>query len=109
MDRQKREDEIFDSLRRMRERDALFGIDSGRGILGDMMADRQLARDIADGMGVRDALAGQRGMDYLCDDVKSNGVLSDLLEDDAIAADFENGRDLGDAISEQRFWDDLFE
>lgn len=109
MDGRRLEDEIFASLQRMRTLDDLFGIDSGRGIIGDMIADRQLARDIADGSDVRDALASQRLMDNLFGNGHSHGIISDMIEDNIIAADYENGNDIGEAIAKQRFWDNLFE
>ena len=56
----KNEDDIFDSLQRSRAMDDLFGQSSGRGILGDAAADRQLAQDIANGMNVRDTLERSR-------------------------------------------------
>ena len=46
----KNEDDIFDSLQRSRAMDDLFGQSSGRGILGDAAADRQLSQDIANGI-----------------------------------------------------------
>ena len=107
-----RENDIYNSLQRSRATDDLFGIDSGRGILGDMAADQQLAHDIASGMNVRDALERQRGMDYLFGDRRSNGILSDMLTDDLIARDVENGMDIGEAISREQswanFWHDMF-
>ena len=108
----KNEDEIFDSIQRSRAMDDMFGESSGRGILGDMAADRELAHDIASGMEVRDALDRQRGMDYLIGDRRSNGILSDMLTDDLIARDVEAGMDIGEAISREEswanFWDDMF-
>ena len=89
-----KEEGIFDSIQRSRETDDLFGIDSGRGILGDAAADRQLARDIASGMNVRDALERQRGIDYIIGDRRSHGVLNDMLTDDLIARDMENGMEI---------------
>ena len=109
MENYSREEEIFDSLQRMRRADALFGIDSGRGILGDMLADRQLAQDIASGMDVRCALGRQRMMDELMGNRRSNDMLADLITDEFIANDFESGCDLGEAITRQRFLDDLFD
>ncbi len=106
------EDDIFNSIQRSRATDDLFGIDSGRGILGDAAADRQLAQDIANGMNVRDALERQRGIDYIVGNRLSHGVLNDMLTDDFIARDVENGMDIGEAISKEEFWadfwDDLF-
>ncbi len=106
------EDEIFDSLQSARARDDLFGIDSGRGILGDMAADRELAQDIASGMDIRDALNRQRAMDDLFGTGRSHGILSDMLTDDLIARDVEQGMDIGEAIAREEFWadamDDLF-
>ena len=107
-----KEDEIFNSIQRSREIGDLFGENSGRGILGDMAADRELAHDIASGMEVRDALERQRGMDYLIGDRRSNGILSDMLTDDRIARDVEDGMDIGEAIAKEEswanFWDDMF-
>ena len=106
------ENNIYNSLQSSRAMDDLFGIDSGRGILGDMAADQQLAHDISSGTSVRDALERQRGMDYLFGDRRSNGILSDMLTDDLIARDVENGMDIGEAISKEQswanFWDDMF-
>ena len=106
------EDEIFDSIQRSRAMGDLFGENSGRGILGDMAADRELAHDIASGMDVRDALERQRGMDYLLGDRRSYGILSDMLTDDLIARDVESGMDIGEAIAKEEFWanawDELF-
>lgn len=107
-EKQRKEDEIFDSLTRMRAADSFFGVDSGRGFLGDYAADRQLAHDIAEGRDVRDALADQRLMDSLFGQDHSKGIIADVLTDNAIASAYENGRDLGDAIADQRFMDDLF-
>ena len=109
MNKKKREDDLFNSLQRTSTLDYLFGIDSGRGILGDMLADRELAHDIASGMNVRDALAKQRFMDDLFGDGHNHGIISDMISDGIVADEFENGRDLGDTLSEQRFWDDLFD
>ena len=107
-----KEDEIFNSIQRSRAIGDLFGENSGRGILGDMAADRELAHDIASGMEVRDALERQRGMDYLIGDRRSNGILSDMLTDDRIARDVEDGMDIGEAIAKEEswanFWDDMF-
>lgn len=107
-----RETDIYNSLQSSRAMDDLFGLSSGRGILGDMAADQQLAQDIASGMDVRDALERQRGMDYLIGDRRSNGILSDMLTDDLIARDVENGMDIGEAVSKEEswanFWDDMF-
>lgn len=106
-----READIYNSLQQSRAMDDVFGIDSGRGILGDMAADQQLAHDIASGMEIRDALERQRGIDYLLGDRRSNGILSDMLTDDLIAQDVENGMDIGEAVSREQswanFWDDL--
>ena len=107
-----REDEIYQSLRRSRAMDELFGNESGRGFLGDLAADQQLSHDIASGMDVREALDRQRGMDYLFGDRRSNGILSDMMTDERIARDVESGMDIGEAISREQawanFWDDLF-
>ena len=107
-----READIFNSLQQSRAMDDLFGISSGRGILGDLAADQELSHDIASGMDVREALERQRGLDYLIGDRRSNGILSDMLTDDLIAQDVENGMDIGEAISKEQswanFWDDLF-
>ena len=107
-----REDEIYQSLRRSRAMDDLFGNESGRGFLGDMAADHQLSHDIASGMSVREALDRQRGMDYLIGDRRSNGLLSDIVTDHLIARDVERGMDIGEAISREQawanFWDDVF-
>ena len=108
----KDEKDIFNAIQRSRALDDLFGENSGRGILGDAAADRQLAQDIASGMNVRDALDRQRGLDYLIGDRRSHGVLSDMLTDDMIARDVENGMDIGEAIAKEEswadFWDDMF-
>ena len=104
-----KEDEIFNSIQRSRAIGDLFGENSGRGILGDMAADRELAHDIASGMEVRDALERQRGMDYLIGDRRSNGILSDMLTDDLIARDVENGMDIGEAITREEAWADFFD
>lgn len=103
------EEEIFDSIQRSRATGDLFGESSGRGILGDMAADRDLAHDIASGMSVRDALENQRGIDYLVGDRKSHRVLNDMLTDDLIAQDVENGMDIGEAIAKEEFWADAFD
>lgn len=104
-----KENDIYDSLQRAHARDDLFGIDSGRGILGDMQADRELAHDIASGMDVRDALMRQRAMDDLFGEGRSHGILNDMLTDDLIARDVENGMDIGEAISKEEFWADTFD
>lgn len=104
-----KENDIYDSLQRAHARDELFGIDSGRGILGDMQADRELAHDIASGMDVRDALTRRRGMDDLFGEGRSHGILNDMLTDDLIAKDVENGMDIGEAISKEEFWADTFD
>lgn len=108
----KKEEDIFNSIQSSRAADDLFGTDSGRGTLGDAAADRQLARDIASGMDVRDTLDRQRGIDYLVGDRRSHGILNDMLTDDLIARDVENGMDIGEAISKEEswadFWDDMF-
>jgi len=107
-----REDEIYNSIQHSRTIGDLFGENSGRGIMGDALADRELAHDIASGMDVRDALERQRGLDYLMGDRRSNGILSDMLTDDLIAQDVENGMDIGEAIAKEEswanFWDDMF-
>jgi len=112
MEYSKDEKDIFDSIQRSRAMDDLFGENSGRGILGDAAADRQLAQDIASGMSVRDALDRQRGLDFLMGDRRSHGVLNDMLTDDLIARDVENGMEIGEAISREEswasIWDDLF-
>ena len=112
MDPIQNENDIFNSIQRSRAISDIFGESSGRGILGDAAADRQLAQDIASGMDVRDALERQRGMDYLMGDRRSNGILSDMLTDDLIAQDVRNGMDIGEAIAKEEswanFWDDLF-
>ena len=106
------ENDIFSSIQRSRATDDLFGQSSGRGILGDAAADRQLAQDIADGKNIRDALERQRALDDLIGDRRSHGILNDMLTDDLIARDVENGMDIGEAISKEEswadFWDDLF-
>ena len=106
------ESDLYNSMQRSRAIDDLFGQSNGRGILGDMAADQQLAHDIASGMDVRDALNRQRNLDYLMGDRRSNGILSDMLTDEFIARDVENGMDIGEAISKEQywanFWDDLF-
>ena len=106
------ENDIYDSITRSRAVGDIFGESSGRGILGDSAADRQLAHDIASGMDVRDALERQRGIDYLVGDRRSNGILSDMLTDDFIAQDVRNGMDIGEAIAKEEswanFWDDMF-
>lgn len=104
-----KENEIYDSLQRAHARDDLFGIDTGRGILGDMQVDRELAHDIASGMDIRDALARQRGMDDLFGEGRSHGILNDMLTDDLIARDVANGMDLGEAISKEEAWADFFD
>ena len=104
-----REDELYDSLQHSQAIDDLFGRTSGRGILGDMAVDRELAHEIASGMDVRDALERQRGMDYLFGDRRSHGILNDMLTDDLIARDVENGMDIGEAISREEFWADAFD
>ena len=103
------ENEILDSVQRSRRLDDLFGIESGRGILGDLAADAQLAHDIASGMSVRDALEEQRLVDYTIGDRRSNGILSDMLTDDLIAQDVENGMDIGEAIAREEFWSNTFD
>ena len=103
------ENEIYDSIQRSRAVGDLFGESSGRGILGDMAADRDLAHDIASGMNVRDALDRQRGIDYLVGDRRSHGILNDMLTDDLIARDVENGMDIGEAIAKEEFWADAFD
>ena len=109
MDKRYDENELFVSLSGMRFRDAVFGEDSGRRMLGDYFSDRQLASDIANGRDVRDALESQRFWDGLFGNDRSHGIIADLMSDDLIARDFENGEDLGVAIERQRFWDDLFD
>jgi len=104
-----READIYNSLQSSRARDDLFGISSGRGILGDMAADQQLAHDIASGMNVRDALERQRGLDYIMGDRRSNDILSDMLTDDLIARDVENGKDIGEAVAKEEFWGNFFD
>ena len=52
-----KEEEIYNAIQRNRAISRLFGMASGRRIFGDAAADRQLARDIASGMDVRDALS----------------------------------------------------
>ena len=104
-----KEDEIFNSIQRSRAIGDLFGENSGRGILGDAAADRQLAHDIASGMSVRDALEQQRGLDYIMGDRRSNGILSDMLTDDLIAQDVENGMDIGEAIAKEESWSNFFD
>ena len=101
------EDEIFDSLQRMRAVDDLFGIDSGRGILGDMLEDRILARDIADGRSVMDALAAQHARDDLFG-TGQRDIFSDMARDAAVAGAFEQGADLGESIACFRDQGDLF-
>ena len=104
------EEEIFDSLQSARARDDLFGIDSGRGILGDMVADRELAQDIASGMDIREDLTRQRAMDDLFGTGRrSHGILSDMLTDDLIARDVEQGMDIGEAVAREEFWADVFD
>ena len=103
------ENEIYDSIQRSRAVGDLFGESSGRGILGDMAADRDLAHDIASGMNVRDALDRQRGIDYLVGDRRSHGILNDMLTDDLIARDVENGMDIGEAIAKEEFWANAFD
>ena len=107
-----KEEEIFDSIQRSRTIGDMLGESSGRGILGDLAADRELAHDIASGMDVREALDRQRGMDYLFGDRRSHGILSDMLTDDLIARDVESGMDIGEAIAKEEFWanawDELF-
>ena len=105
----KNEDDIFDSLQRSRAMDDLFGQSSGRGILGDAAADRQLAQDIANGMNVRDALERQRGIDYIIGDRRSHGILNDMLTDELIARDVENGMDIGEAVAKEEFWGNFFD
>ena len=109
MDPWNQEDEIFNSIQHSRAIDDLFGENSGRGILGDLAADRDLAHDIASGMDVRDALERQRGLDYLMGDRKSHGILNDMLTDDLIAQDVKNGMDIGEAIAREEFWADTFD
>ena len=104
-----KKNEIYDSIQRSRAMGDLFGESSGRGILGDMAADRQLAHDIASGIPVRDALENQRGMDYLIGDRRSNGILNDMLTDDLISQDVENGMDIGEAIAKEEFWSNTFD
>ncbi len=103
------EDEIFDSLQRSRAMDDLTGQSSGWGILGDMEADRQLARDLAGGMPLREALERQRAIDDLAGGRRSHGILNDQLTDELIARDVENGMDLGEAISREEAWADFFD
>ena len=103
------ENDTFNSIQSSRATDDLFGYSSGRGILGDMAADRQLSHDLASGMNIRDALEAQRGVDDLIGDRKSHGVLNDMLTDDLIARDVENGMDIGEAISREEFWADTFD
>ena len=87
----------------------IFGESSGRGILGDALADGQLAHDIASGMSVRDALEEQRLVDYMVGDRRSNGILNDMLTDDLITQDVENGMDIGEAIAKEEFWSNAFD
>ena len=103
------EDEIFDSIQRSRAIGDLFGENSGRGILGDLAADSELAHDIASGLDVRDALEHQREIDYLIGDRRSHGILSDMLTDDLIAQDVKNGMDIGEAIAREEFWAEIFD
>lgn len=107
MNRNDLENDIFNSLQRMRTIDSLFGINTGNGFIEDMIADNQLSGDIANGVDVRDALADQRFMDSLFGEDRSNGIIEDMIDDSMIASNYENGCDLGEAIAEQRFWDDL--
>jgi len=103
------EDDIFDSIQRSRAVGDLFGENSGRGILGDMAADRELAHDIASGMDIRDALGRQRAMDDLFGTGRSHGILNDMLTDDLIARDVEAGMDIGEAIAKEEFWADAWD
>ena len=103
------ENEIFTSIQRSRMIGDLFGESSGRGIGGDVLADSQLAHDIASGMSVRDALEEQRLVDYMVGDRRSNGILSDMLTDDLIAQDVENGMDIGEAIAREESWGNFFD
>ena len=107
-----RELEIFNALQQSRAMDDLFGIDSGRGILGDMAADHQLTYNIVSGMHIREALEHQRGTDYLFSDRRNNGFLNDMLTDDLFALDVETGMDIGEAIAKEESWanfrDDIF-
>lgn len=104
-----KENEIFNSIQQSRAAGDLFGESSGRGILGDLSADSQLAHDIANGASVRDALEWQRGIDYMVGDRRSNGILNDMLTDDLIARDVENGMDIGEAITREEAWADFFD
>ena len=104
-----RENDIFDSIQRSRMIGDLVGEDSGRGILGDALADSQLAHDIASGMSVRDALEEQRLVDYMVGDRRSHGIFPDMLTDDLIAEDVENGMDIGEAIAKEEFWSNAFD
>ncbi len=105
----RQENEIYGFIQRSRAMGDLFGESSGRGILGDAAADAQLARDIASGMSVRDALEEQRLTDYVIGDRRSNGILNDMLTDDLIAQDVENGMDIGEAIAKEEFWSNVFD
>ena len=111
-ERTRKADEIYRSLNRARMSYDLDGESSGRGILGDSIADWQLAQDLASGMDVREALSLQRGVDYLTGDRHSSGILGDALLDEQIARDIENGMDIGEAIIKNESWahffDDLF-
>ncbi len=104
-----RENEIFNSLQRARELGELAGEKSGRGIPGDICADRQLAHDIANGVPVRDALERQRAVDDLVGDRRSHGAPADMLTDDLIARDVENGMDIGDAMMREEAWGRFFD
>ena len=104
-----KENEIFNTLQRARALGELMGENSGRGILEDISADRQLAHDIANGVPVRDALARRRNMDVLFGSGKSRGALADMLTDDLIAGDVENGADIGEAMIREEACSDLFE
>ena len=104
-----KENEIFDSLQRARALGDLTGESSGRGILGDICTDRQLAGDIANGVPVRDALERQRAVDDLVGDRRSHGVLADMLTDDLIARDVENGMDIGEAVMKEESWSNFFD
>ena len=102
-------DEIARSLHRARMSYDLFGESSGRGILGDSIADWQLAQDLASGMDIREALSLQRGVDYLVGDRRSSGIIGDALTDDLIARDIENGMDIGEAVVKNESWANFFD
>ena len=105
----KKENEIFNSIQRARMAGDFFGESSGRGIIGDSIADRQLAHDIAFGMDIREALGQQRGVDYLIGDRRSGGILGDLYTDELIARDVESGMDIGEAIVKNESWSNFFD